>query len=497
MTKKKKVVIIGGGVTGLAAGIYARLNGFDSQIIEMHSIAGGLCTAWHRKKYKFDYSIQWLVGTRYGTFYHTYKETNILNDDVKIIDADFHTRIVNQNGEDFLIYTNIDKWEAYLLGKAPEDAKKIKKMCRQMRRCCKLEPFDLAPSLRTPYHYIRALFRSYPTLFTIMRYKDMTCKEYFDRLNLKNEWLRTSLHSIYGETDFSVVAFLLILSWYSRKNAGYPVGGSLCVADRMLERYKELGGNILFKQKVTEIILDNDQAKGVLLEDGTKIEADYVISASDGYNTIFNLLKGKYVSPKLKSVYKNWEPFNSFVQVSFGINTDLKTDYPIQWILSEGRKIGRTTLALGYRIINYNFDHTMAPDGKSSIIIRFESPWEIWENMPEEEYAKEKQAIEKEAIQILEENYPGSSEFIEICDIATPQTTVRYTGAWRGSYEGFRPSSKNIIKQLSLTLPGVDNFYMTGHWLFPGGGIPPSVQSGKWAIQMICKKEKQKFKVEI
>jgi hypothetical protein len=34
---------------------------------------------------------------------------------------------------------------------------------------------------------------------------------------------------------------------------------------------------------------------------------------------------------------------------------------------------------------------------------------------------------------------------------------------------------------------------MVGHWLFPGGGIPPSIQSGKWAIQMICKKEKVKF----
>ena len=48
---KKKIVIIGGGVAGLSAGIYAAMNGFETEIIEMHSVAGGQCTAWNRKKY--------------------------------------------------------------------------------------------------------------------------------------------------------------------------------------------------------------------------------------------------------------------------------------------------------------------------------------------------------------------------------------------------------------------------------------------------------------
>lgn len=47
---EKKIVIIGGGIAGLSAGIYSAMNGFDTQIIEMHTIAGGQCTAWERKK---------------------------------------------------------------------------------------------------------------------------------------------------------------------------------------------------------------------------------------------------------------------------------------------------------------------------------------------------------------------------------------------------------------------------------------------------------------
>lgn len=41
----KKVVIIGGGITSLSVGIYSAMNGFDTEIIEMHTVAGGQCTA--------------------------------------------------------------------------------------------------------------------------------------------------------------------------------------------------------------------------------------------------------------------------------------------------------------------------------------------------------------------------------------------------------------------------------------------------------------------
>ena len=73
----KKIVIIGGGIAGLSAGIYAKLNGFDAEVIEMHSITGGQCTAWDRKGYRFDYCLHWLVGTRKGPFNNIWRETNV------------------------------------------------------------------------------------------------------------------------------------------------------------------------------------------------------------------------------------------------------------------------------------------------------------------------------------------------------------------------------------------------------------------------------------
>lgn len=35
---------------------------------------------------------------------------------------------------------------------------------------------------------------------------------------------------------------------------------------------------------------------------------------------------------------------------------------------------------------------------------------------------------------------------------------------------------------------------MAGHWVTPGGGMPPAAYSGRDVIQLICKKEKKYFK---
>ena len=224
-----------------------------------------------------------------------------------------------------------------------------------------------------------------------------------------------------------------------------------------------------------------------------KIFADYIISAADGHSTIFEMLDGKYLSENIKKAYSSWELFNPIVQVSFGIRSDIRTDFPVQSWLSKNTTIGMTKTDHGYSIMNYSFDPTLAPAAKTVIVIRFESPWDLWKDITSEEYLKEKEQIGKDARLLLEKHIPGTSGKIEVVDVATPLTDVRYTGVWKGSYEGFIPSSKNLMSNLKSTLPGLDGFYMAGQWLAAGGGLPPAAQSGKWAIQLICKKEKQTF----
>jgi phytoene dehydrogenase-like protein len=489
----KKVVIIGGGIAGLSAGIYAAMNGFETEIIEMHNVAGGQCTAWDRKGYRFDYCLHWLVGTSKGAFNEIWKETNVINNETEIIDHEIHSRILDEEGNEFIIYSNIDRWEKYLIGLAPEDKASIQKMCSDMRKSALLEPFTLAPELRSPFDYIKILPKMLPVFNVIRKFGRMTCGEYFKKLNFKSERIKTIFFAMYGNRDFSALAFIFMLGWYHQKNAGYIKGGSFPLAQRMVDKFGKLGGTISLKKKVEKIIVENNVAKGVLLTDGTKISADYVIGAADGYSTIFNMLDGKFISKEIDYAYKNWELFTPLVQVSFGIKKVIPSDSPILINISKDKFIGKTKLENGYSVMNYSFDTTMAPEGKTTIVLRYDSPWNLWEKMEANEYKAEKAQIKKDATDFIEKEYPGISEFIEVIDVATPKTDVKYTGVKDGAYEGFMPSKENMMKSLKMQLPDLENFYMAGQWLFPGGGLPPSAQTGKWAVQLICKKEKQQF----
>ncbi len=58
----KSIIIIGAGMGGLSAGCYSQMNGYNTQIFEMHALPGGQCTAWKRKGYAFDACIHHLFG---------------------------------------------------------------------------------------------------------------------------------------------------------------------------------------------------------------------------------------------------------------------------------------------------------------------------------------------------------------------------------------------------------------------------------------------------
>jgi len=78
-------------------------------------------------------------------------------------------------------------------------------------------------------------------------------------------------------------------------------------------------------------------------------------------------------------------------------------------------------------------------------------------------------------------------------DVATPMTYVRYTDAWQGAIMSWLSTSKTGFLRVSKTLPGLKNLYMLGQWTNSPGGLPGTLASGRWAIQVLCKKDKKQF----
>jgi phytoene dehydrogenase-like protein len=485
---KKKIVIIGGGVAGLSTGIYGQLNGFETRIFEMHKVPGGQCTAWDRNGYRFDYCLHWLIGTRHSAFNEVWKETHVITDEVKIVDSEIHSIAHDSKWGEFILYSNVDQWQEYLIGKAPEDERGIRKMCGHMRRAAGFEPMYLPPALRSFMDYFKVFLKNPLLLLKLSRYSRISAKTYFESLTLKNPWLTFFLNKLFGETDYSALVIVMMLGWFHIKNAGYLIGGSFALAARMANRYRALGGELSLGRKVEKILVEDNRAVGIQLSDGEVFRGDFIISAADGHATLFEMLEGKYLTPQLRKAYAGWEIYKPFVQVSFGVNDTIPSKAVSITYFKENMTIGGFAVKNGYSFMNQSKnDPTLAPKGKTSLVLRFDSAWENWENINPEDYTKHKERIKTDALEIIESHYPGIREKTEVVDVATPLTNVKYTGAWKGAYEGFMPTGNMIKKTLNNSIPGLKSFYMVGQWMFPGGGLPPAAQSGKWVVQEICK----------
>ncbi len=94
--------------------------------------------------------------------------------------------------------------------------------------------------------------------------------------------------------DFPLIGLITTMAWQNKKDAGYPIGGSLPFSKTIEKRYKDLGGEIHYNARVEKILVENDKAVGIRLTDGQEFRADRVISAADGFATINHMLGGKY-----------------------------------------------------------------------------------------------------------------------------------------------------------------------------------------------------------
>jgi phytoene dehydrogenase-like protein len=101
--------------------------------------------------------------------------------------------------------------------------------------------------------------------------------------------------------------------------------------------------------------------------------------------------------------------------------------------------------------------------------------------------------VASEILRRLESLYPGITSQVEVIDVATPCTTWRYTRNREGSPMGWLPTPEAIMTSIPRTLPGLRDFYMAGQWVVPGGGVPPSLISGRHAVQLLCRRDRRRL----
>ena len=495
---RKKVVIIGAGIAGLSAGCYLQMNGYESEIYELHNISGGLCTAWKRKDYTFDGCIHWLVGSAPNNpLYSIWREIGAIDDNTEFVNHKVFTRIENDKGDHFSVFTNIEEFEKEMLRISSSDEKSIKEFTDAIRFFVEFSytPKKLSPDEQRAYGAkVQEFYK---------RWSMTTTHNFTEKFS--NETLKGFFKAIFGDfvgNESSIIFLIMTLASMHAKSAGYPIGGSLPFAKRIENRYTILGGKIHFNARIKKIITDNGSVKGIQLMDDKIINADIVISAADGYDTIFNMLDGKYVNDEIKGYYNTLKPFPSICQLSLGVADSLENEpNSIVFPIDEPIQVDSKTEMKNISLQIYNFDPTLAPSGKTVVISFFPAmDYEYWVKLREENresYNKEKERLANKIIEKIEKRFPGIKSKIEVIDVSTPATFIRYTNNWKGSYEGWLPTMRLRGNAITETLPGLENFYMVGHWTRPGGGLPPAAMSGKKISKMICEKDGKEFITEI
>jgi phytoene dehydrogenase-like protein len=499
---KDSIIVIGAGIAGLSAGCYGQMNGYRTEIFELHSLPGGLCTSWKRGDYTFDGCIHWLVGSRSGPGMNQVWQELGATQDRQFVDHEVYMRVEGQDDQALDLYTDLNRLEQHMKELAPADAAAIDELCQQARRLARFS--QVWPDYTAPpglLGRVRSLVKMLPFFGALRKYSKVPVRDF--TATIQDPFLRRALDAVFYFPDFPMLAGMLILAWMHDRNAGYPIGGSLEFARAIERRYLDLGGTIHYNSRVDKVLVDHGHAVGVRLTDGTEHRAHITISAADGHATIFDMLEGKYADETIRHCYEAWPIFPPIIQVSLGVDRDLTGEpHSLIYLLDQPVTIaGVEQDRLMIRHLCY--DATLAPVGKSVIIVPIPADYQYWKALDQDSagYGGEKEQVIETAVAGIEQRFPGIRDDIEVVNAATPLTYERYTGNWQGSMEGWLMTTETMAKTLAggmdNALPGLEDFYMVGQWVEPGGGLPSAATSGREVVEMICKRDGKPFVTQV
>lgn len=491
------IIIIGAGMGGLAAGIYGRINGFDTQIFEANPLPGGQACSWKRAGYTFDGCIHHLFGCAPGSkLYGMWQELGAMP--CEMVQPDECTSVLAPDGRLFRDYYDLDRLRAHLMDLAPGDAAAID---TYLRGCRAFAGHDHLGDVLLGSAAERA--RALAGLAARLRWVMPTMRKFARRF--KDPFLRRAFELIiYSNPDVTLMIQLIRHAYGLSGNLRWPVGGSLKFVLPIERRYKALGGEITYNSRVERIIVENGRAVGVRLADGSEHRADVVISDADGRKTIMEMLEGRFVDERIRMECGEPPETTAWsVHVFLGVKRDLAAEPSAMIMLLDDpvEIAGHRCESLEMQI--FGFDKTMAPAGKGVIKAELFSDYSYWKRLAGDRarYEEEKAQAADRTIGVLERHFPGLRGQIETIDVPTQLTWERFMGGTHG-FANMPARKASVLSALTgaagdRTLPGLENFYFAGVWASLSPALFGNAISGRAAIQALCRRLKHPFKTEL
>ncbi|MCR5079134.1 MAG: FAD-dependent oxidoreductase [Bacilli bacterium] len=487
--QKRKVIIVGGGLSGLTSGIYLLDNGYDVHVYEKHSIPGGQCTGWTRQGQYIDGCAHWIVGTHPKSSLHpVLKHIGAIEDSTKIYNTESLTVFFFDDGTSFDFTCNLTELREKFLKISPEDKRQINSFVRTIVDYSHIRVPVIKPVERMNIFELSAFgLKMSQVAFPYAKYRKMSVGEYAQKF--KSERIREILVRFMGP-EYNMHSFFYCLGAFCSYNAGIPEGGSLKMAMNVAKKFKSLGGTLHLSSPVSKVRMEKKIAKGIELEDGEFVPADYVIVATDTFHSFNKLLPDVEMPKFFRERYEKKDDYllKSAFLLSFKTTKDMSNlprmcDFNIPEIDLAGAKFN------SFCVRNYAFDKTLSRSGKTLLTVLLITPEITFDNlkkMSKEEYRAFKDNMAKTFSSYIKEKLGIKDEELTFLDAVTPLTYERYTNAHKGAYMSFVTTKRSKGLMTSALIKGYHNLLLAGQWLMPPGGIPIALMIGKHAAINLC-----------
>ena len=437
-------LIIGAGLSGLAAGI--RLAYYDKRvcILERHTTIGGLNSFYRLRGHNHDVGLHAVTnwrppGTKTGPLNKILRQLRLGWEDFALCP---------QNGSAIafpgvrLRFTNdLAVLDAEVAEKFPDQADNFRRFAAHLET---VDLFDQSP-FEVSARAVAAEFISDPLLIDML-----FCPVLF-----------------YGSptpNDCDLRQFAILFTALYREGFGRPKQGVRPILKAVTRKYKELGGKLRLRAGVKRLLHDGRRVIGVELDGGEVLEADNVLSSAGSHETNQMLADPAVAWPGGAP-----EPgVLSFVETisildrdpaSFGLNETIVfyNDAPTFKYEPPGEPVDlRSGIICSPN--NYQYDEPLA-DGRVRITALADPNY--WFALSPEDYAGAKSSwfdrITEAAVRIVPDFRPYTVE----TDAFTPTTITRFTGHPFGTVYGAPRKWRDGRTPLdNLYLCGTDQGYL-------------------------------------
>lgn len=487
----KNVIIIGGGLGGLAAAVTLAHAGFHVQLFEKNNHLGGKLMPVKMGEYSFDFGPNTI--TMPQVFTGIIEQTGDRAEDYfELIPVKMHTR--NHFPDKSTIDFTADRHEMIrqLQRFAPEDAKNYDAFLEEISRLYSLsERFFFPTTFQSWRDYLSPSLGS-----AVLQVRPLETMHHFYKRYFKNPyWLQAlDRYATYiGSSPFKAPATFSLIAYLELvQGVYYTKGGNTRIAEGFAAVAKKHGAVLQTNTEVKRIFTENSKAAGVELADGEKIFADIVILNGDLLSA-FPALVSEEERPSFSDAkIKGFEPSISAFVITAGLDARLSAlkhhnvffsaDYrrEFQELFDQQTYSDEPTV---YISNSSHSDPEVSPQGDNLFILV---------NAPALTIDGELQMdpeIYKERIYDFLETYGIDirSHLVEE-RIFTPTFIRSKFGSYRGALYG--PSSHrktDAFLRPANASRDIENLYFVGGSTHPGGGSPMVTMSGQNVAKRIIK----------